>query len=109
MHSMEEIISLVVKFRDERDWKQFHNAKDLALALSIEAGELNELFLWKKAEDADPERIKEELADILMYAIFLADKQGIDIAEIIGKKLEVNAEKYPIDKARGNAKKYDQL
>jgi len=93
----------------ERDWSQFHNAKDLALAISIEAAELNELFLWKKAEDADPEKVKEELADIFTYAIQLADKYGFDINEIISNKIEKNALKYPIEKAKGSARKYNEL
>lgn len=97
------------KFRDDRDWAQFHNPKDLALALSVEAAELLELFLWKEAESADPVKIREELADVLMYALLLADKQGLDITEIVEAKLGINNEKYPVDKAKGNAKKYNEL
>ena len=97
------------KFRDDRDWAQFHNEKDLAMALSIEAAELLELFLWKRPEKADPARIKEELADVLMYALLLADKQGLDITQIVEDKLKVNNEKYPVEKAKGTAKKYDEL
>ena len=96
-------------FVKERDWEQFHNAKDLALALSIEVAELNECFLWKSHDEANVDKIKDELADILIYAILFADKYGFDIPEIITEKIEKNAAKYPIDKAKGNAKKYTDL
>ena len=88
---------------------QFHNAKDLALALSIEASELNEVFLWKSSEQADREKIKDELADVLTFALLLANEQKIDLGEIVLNKLKKSAEKYPVDKAKGSAKKYDQL
>ncbi len=107
-----EIIEELVRFRDERDWTRFHNAKDLALALSIEAAELNELFLWQNGtqiEKVDPRRIREELADILTYAFLLAEKYGFDVPSIIREKIRVNAGKYPVEKARGTAKKYDKL
>ena len=96
-------------FVKERDWEQFHNAKDLALALSIETAELNEYFLWKSHDEANVDKIKDELADILIYAILFADKYGFDIPKIINEKVEKNAAKYPIDKAKGNAKKYTDL
>ena len=96
-------------FVKERDWEQFHNAKDLELALSIEAAELNECFLWKSHEEAKVDKVKDELADILIYAILFADKYGFDIPEIITEKIEKNAAKYPIDKTKGNAKKYTDL
>lgn len=97
------------KFRDERDWAQFHNPKDLAIALSIEAGELLELYLWKPAEKADVEKIKEELADVLAYAFMLADNYALDVAQIMQEKLAKNKLKYPVEKAKGNAKKYNEL
>lgn len=106
---IQEITDKIVKFTAERDWDQFHNGKDLALALSIEAAELNELYLWKKAEDVDIEKVKEELADILNYAFLIADKYNFDVKQIILDKLERNALKYPVDKAKGNAKKYNEL
>lgn len=109
MSNWKELQEALIKFRNERDWQQFHNPKDLALALSIEAAELNELFLWKKAEDADQEKIKEELADVLAYAILLAEKYNLDINEIVLNKIKRNGEKYPVEKARGTAKKYDEL
>lgn len=99
----------IVAFRDARDWEQFHNAKDLALALSIEAAEVNELFLWKQAEEVDPSKLKDELADVFAYALLLAHQQGFDVASIIRDKMKKNAEKYPVDKARGKATKYDEL
>ena len=101
MTTFEELIDIIVKFRDERDWEQFHNAKDLALALSIEAAELNQLFLWKSPEEANVEKIKEELADILNYALLIANKYGFDVSQIILDKIKKNAEKYPVDKAKG--------
>ena len=96
-------------FAEERDWAQFHNAKDLALALSIEASELNELFLWKNAEDADVAKLKDELADVFAYALQLAAKYQFDVNEIVLEKIEKNAQKYPASKAKGNARKYDEL
>ncbi|MDF1628409.1 MAG: MazG-like family protein [Alcanivoracaceae bacterium] len=106
---MQEAIKRLRQFRDARDWKQFHNPKDLALALSIEASELLEIFLWKSAEDADPGRVKEELADVLAYALLLADAYELDPTEIVLKKIEINEKKYPISKSRGTAKKYTEL
>ncbi len=109
MKDIQELIKEIRDFRDARDWEQFHNSKDLALALSIEASELLELFLWKDNEGAKPEKLKEELADILMYAFLLADKHQLDIKQIIQEKIRRNNEKYPIEKAKGNAKKYNEL
>ena len=97
------------EFTEERDWDQFHNGKDLALALSIEASELNEAFLWKDAKDVKIEKIREELADVFNYAFLIADKYNLDVREIVMAKLAKNAEKYPVDKARGSAKKYNEL
>lgn len=99
----------IVKFTKDRDWDQFHNGKDLALALSIEASELNEAFLWKEADRANVDKIKEELADIMNYAFLIAYKYNLDIKDIILTKLAKNAEKYPINKSKGNAKKYNEL
>lgn len=109
MSQIDNIVSEIIKFRDERDWNQFHNGKDLALALSIEAAELNQLFLWKKAEDVNIERVKEELADVLNYAFLLAHRYDFNIEEIILDKVAKNAEKYPVAKSKGNAKKYNEL
>ena len=109
MDDFKEIIDALKKFRDERDWEQFHNPKDLAIALSIESNELLEQFLWKKPEDAKRENLKEELADVFAYAFLLADKLELNVKEIVLDKIKVNAEKYPIDKAKGTAKKYNEL
>jgi len=109
MSDLEELRQAIVKFTQERDWDQFHNGKDLALALSIEASELNEAFLWKKAEDVNVEKVKEELADIVNYSVLIADKYNLDIKQIVLDKLRRNAEKYPVDKAYGSAKKYNEL
>ena len=109
MSDLEELRKAIVQFTQERDWDQFHNGKDLALALSIEASELNEACLWKEAKDVNVEKVKEELADIVNYAILIADKYDLDIKQIVLDKLRRNAEKYPVDKAYGSAKKYDEL
>jgi NTP pyrophosphatase (non-canonical NTP hydrolase) len=103
------LINELKKFKDERDWSQFHNPKDLSIALSIEANELLEQFLWKSAEEANREKVKEELADILSYALLLAENYKFDIEEIVLEKIKLNAEKYPIDKSKGTSKKYDEL
>jgi NTP pyrophosphatase (non-canonical NTP hydrolase) len=102
----------LIQFRDERDWKQFHDSKNLAIAISIEAAELNELFLWKTIDESEKvsiDRIKEELADILSFSFLLAEKHGLDPFEIVSEKIKRNAEKYPVDKAKGKSDKYDQL
>ena len=97
------------QFTEDRDWDQFHNGKDLAIALSIEASELNEAFLWKNAKDVKIEKVKEELADVFNYAFLIADKYDLDVREIVMAKLAKNAEKYPVDKARGKSDKYTDL
>ncbi len=109
MSDLEELRQAIVKFTQERDWDQFHNGKDLALALSIEAAELNEAFLWKDASEVDVEKVKEELADIVNYSVLIADKYNLDIKQIVLDKIKRNAEKYPVEKAYGSAKKYNEL
>lgn len=109
MSDLEELRKAIVKFTQERDWDQFHNGKDLALALSIEAAELNEAFLWKDPKDVNVEKVKEELADVFNYAIQIADKYNLDVKQIVLDKLKKNAEKYPVEKAYGSAKKYNEL
>ena len=109
MSDLEELRQSIVKFTQDRDWDQFHNGKDLALALSIEAAELNEAFLWKNASEVNVEKVKEELADIFNYAILIADKYDLNIKQIVMDKLRRNAEKYPVEKAYGSAKKYNEL
>ena len=100
------------KFRDDRDWRQFHNEKDLAISISLEAAELLELFQWKYPEEVREtsiERIKEELADVLIYSHMMASNLDLDIDEIIEAKLEKKNIKYPVDKSRGNKEKYTEL
>jgi NTP pyrophosphatase (non-canonical NTP hydrolase) len=109
MRSSNDAIKALLEFRDARDWKQFHNPKDLAVALSIEASELLEHFLWKGADEADPAGIREELADVLAYALLLAHHYGLDPEEIVLDKVRLNAERYPADKARGRATKHTEL
>ena len=112
MNELQEITEALLKFRNERDWEQFHDSRNLALAISIEAGELNELFLWKDKEESekvDKSRIAEELADILAFTFLLAKKHDLDIREIIMNKIGRNAKKYPVDKSRGTARKYNEL
>ena len=109
MSDLEELRKAIVQFTQERDWDQFHNGKDLALALSIEAAELNEAFLWKDASKVNVDKVKEELADIFNYAILIADKYDLDVKQIVLDKIKRNAKKYPVDKAYGSAKKYDEL
>lgn len=109
MSEIRDITAALLKFRDERDWAQFHNPKDLALALNIEAGELLESFLWKSSEQADPYRVKEELADIFAFAFLLSEKYGFDVKQIVLEKIEKNSLKYPVAKSRGTAKKYTEL
>ncbi len=106
---MNEAIARLRQFRDDRDWKQFHNPKDLSLALSIEASELLELFLWKSPEQADVSKVKEELADVIAYALLLADSYELDVEQIVLEKIALNEKKYPVSKARGTAKKYTEL
>ena len=109
MTDIKKLTAKLIDFRDQRDWAQFHNPKDLALAISIESAELLELFLWKKAEDADAEKIKEELADIFAFAFLLAEKYQFDVKEIVLEKIQHNADKYPVVKSKGSAKKYNEL
>jgi NTP pyrophosphatase (non-canonical NTP hydrolase) len=112
MNDIKEITRQLIKFRNERDWSQFHDTKNLAIAIAIEAAELNELFLWKsvdEAEQMDKNKIKEELADIFAFSFLLAEKHGFDVKEIVMDKIARNAEKYPVHKSKGNATKYNEL
>ena len=103
---------MVLKFRDDRNWKQFHNPKDLAISISLEASELLEVFQWS-ADDlvctGKTDKIKEELADVLNYCILMADACGLDIDEIIQAKVKRNSEKYPVELSFGNKAKYTEL
>lgn len=107
-----ETIELIKKFRDDRNWKQFHNPKDLAISINLEASELLEIFQWsaENLECSDKiDKIKEELADVLNYCILLADRCGLDLDKIIREKIKKNEEKYPIKTAYGNKAKYTEF
>ena len=109
---MQSTIDKINKFRDDRDWRKFHNEKDLAISISIEASELLELFQWKNSEEVTTkslERIKEELADVLIYSMMLADNLDLNIDNIIEEKLEKNNEKYPVSRSKGTNKKYTEF
>ena len=108
----QETINQVLKFRDDRNWKQFHNPKDLALSISLEAAELLEVFQWSGSDtvcEAKKDKIREELADVLNYCILMADVCGLDMDEIVQGKIKHNNAKYPVEKAKDSAKKYDEL
>ncbi len=114
---MDELVKAVLAFRDQRDWRQFHNPKDLAISITLEAAELLEHFQWKGpaevetflADAANRRQVGEEMADVLILLVSMADAVGLDLLEAARAKLEENARKYPIDRAKGTAKKYDQL
>ncbi|MBN2183700.1 MAG: nucleotide pyrophosphohydrolase [Candidatus Krumholzibacteriota bacterium] len=112
---MKELEKLIVDFRDKRDWKQFHDSKNLSEAIVIEASELLEVFLWKTKEESqslDPANLNkaaDEIADVYIFLSLLCHELGLDLDEIVRKKLKKNEEKYPVDKARGSAKKYTEL
>ncbi len=108
----QETIDMILKFRDDRDWKQFHNPKDLAISISLEAAELLEVFQWSGTDvdcNKKMDKIKEELADVLTYCVLMADACNLDIDQIVQEKSKKNSEKYPIEKAKGNSTKYDEL
>ena len=112
MDKIDEITKALIEFRDARDWKQFHDSKNLATAIGIEAAELNELYLWKtikESEEVDKARLKEELADVFSFAFLLAEKHNLDVKEIVLHKIEQNNKKYPVEKSKGTAKKYNEL
>lgn len=108
-NEIKDIIDALIDFRDKRNWLQFHNPKDLALAINVEAGELLELYLWKKDNEADIEKIKEELADVFAFAFLMAEKYNLDVKQIVLDKIQINSLKYPVDKAKGSAKKYNEI
>ena len=113
---LEEVIEKILKFRNDRDWEQFHNPKDLAISLSIESGELLECFQWKSSTEVEyliqqgaGKDIKDEIADIGIYLLLLCHATGVDFKEAVISKLAKNERNYPVDKAKGNAKKYTKL
>ena len=104
---MDEIFEEIIEFQKERDWKKFHTPENLAKSISIEAAELLEHFQWQKEYDRD--EVADELADVLIYCMYMADAMDFDMKEIIFNKMRKNALKYPVDKSRGNAKKYTEF
>lgn len=116
MNEFDNLQERIVKFRDDRDWKQFHNPKDLAIAITIETAELLECFRWKSKTDVEKllnsdksNEVKEEIADILIFLLNLSDVVGVDIIKEANKKLDSNEEKYPIEKSKGSSKKYSEF
>ena len=115
MGDIKDLTEKIKKFRDERDWKQFHNHKDMALSLMVEAAEVLEHFQWKSLDEIErhaeshSDEIAQELADVAMYLFELSDNLGIDLPEAIEEKLKHNSQKYPVEKSRGKHTKYTQL
>ena len=116
--SLEELTRRLIAFRDAREWKQFHTLKNLLLSLALEAAEALELAQWKTDEELDAQlatderlkaRLEEECADVLLYLLLIAEKAGIDLADAAARKIETNARKYPVEKAKGRADKYHEL
>lgn len=112
MQVSKETVKEVLKFRDDRDWKQFHDPKDLAISISLEASELLEIFQWSRDDVYcldKIDKIKEELADVMNYCILMADACNLDLDKIITEKIKLNELKYPVDKAKGTSAKYNEL
>lgn len=108
----QETIDMILGFRDDRDWKQFHNPKDLAISISLEASELLEVFQWSGSDVIcmdKIDKIAEELADVVNYCVLMADACGLDLDDIVQKKIAVNNKKYPVNKAKGKSNKYSEL
>ena len=112
--TLEDLAKLVLRFREERDWKEFHNPKDMALSLVLEASEFLELTQWKNGQELEDflsknkQRVGEELSDVLGWLLLLANDLQIDLAEAFEKKIELNCKKYPVEKAKGSARKYTE-
>jgi NTP pyrophosphatase (non-canonical NTP hydrolase) len=115
--TIEQLRMAAVGFRDERNWKQFHDPKNLAIGLAVEAGELLELFLWKREAEVEAfilsgrgkERLREELADVLIFLLYLSEACSADLSDAVKRKISLNAKKYPPGKSTGSSKKYDEL
>ncbi len=113
--TIQKIIKKIIDFRSKRDWKQFHNPKNLAISISLESAELLENFQWKDLNESieyakkNKGKISEEIADILIYIFYLCEDLGIDFIEAIENKIKNNEKKYPVDKSKGNSLKYDEL
>jgi NTP pyrophosphatase (non-canonical NTP hydrolase) len=106
---LNEMMKFLDSFRSERDWKKFHTSKNLSMAIGSEAGELIDLFLWDREKDVDEDKVKNELADIVTYCLYLANNYGIDLFDAVIDKTIENDKKYPVDKSKGVAKKYTEL
>ena len=109
--NIKEIQDKLARFAEERDWNQFHSPKNLVMALTSEVGELNELFQWlteEQSNNVDKDEVRQEIADIIIYLLRLSDMLDIDIEEAVKEKIEINAKKYPVDLAKGNAIKYSK-
>lgn len=115
MHNLEELTQKIISFRDARNWKQFHNPKDVALSLVLEAGEVMELFQWKNKEEIDEyvkthkDRIGEELADVLYWVLLMSHDLEIDVLDALDNKIKQNEKKYPVEKTKNNHAKYTEL
>ncbi len=110
--NLKEIQNEIIKFRDDRNWKQYHTLKDLLMGLNIECAELSELFLWKSDDEVsstDKSKIEEEIADIFIFLNYISRHFDIDIEKAVQKKIEINNIKYPVDKSFGSNKKYNEL
>jgi NTP pyrophosphatase (non-canonical NTP hydrolase) len=115
--TVEQMKQRVLRFRDERNWKQFHDPKNLSIGLSVEAGELLELFLWKPEAEVEAflstergkERLKEELADVFIFLLYLSEACGVDLSDAVRSKIALNAKKYPLSRSFDSSKKYDEL
>jgi len=112
---LHEIIGRIIEFRDERDWEQFHDPKNLAEAISIESAELLEEFLWmttnesRKVNGSELDGIKEEVSDIVIFIVYLCNSLGIDLLDEVENKLEINRAKYPVEKSKGSSRKYTEV
>lgn len=107
VNKLKEIMEQIKQFNEERDWDKFHSPENLAKSIAIEAGELLECFQWDA--NFDKQQVCDELADVVNYCIVMADRLGVDLEDIVLKKLEKNRQKYPVEKAKGNSKKYTEL
>lgn len=111
-NNISELQDLIIKFREDRDWKQFHNLKDLLIGLNIEVSELQELFLWKsdlEISNIEKEKIENEIADIFIFLTYIIKEFDIDLVNAVKRKIDLNNQKYPIEKSKGSNKKYTEL
>lgn len=115
MNELDELYNKLSEFNKDRDWEQFHSPKNIAMALSVEAGEIVEIFQWMSQEESydlgqeKMQKLREEMGDVFLYLQLLASKYDIDLVKAAAEKLDKNSKKYPVDKARGSSKKYNEL